>query len=191
MKISSDGFKVYLSTLTTADAESIELNINDPDVVAGINNPNVHYPYKVEDAMQFIGYSMIKYDAGEEFHVAIRLANDNQLVGLCALFNLDRSNNRAEIGYWLGKSHWGKGYAKEALRLLMSFGFGKLELNKIYAKALVGNERSIGLLGSLGFSNEGIEKEEVFRDGKFLDEARLSMLKRDFKNGVNVVVTYE
>ena len=133
MRISAKGSDVYLSTLNTNDAQSICESINDPEVIAGISNPVIHYPYTIDDATQFIRLSMLKYDSKEEFHMGVRARNGN-LVGLCAIFNIDRENRKAEVGYWLGRQHWGKGYAKGAMHLLLAFGFGELNLNRIHAK---------------------------------------------------------
>jgi RimJ/RimL family protein N-acetyltransferase len=191
MKISAENSGVYLATLEIEDAQAISKNINDPDVITGINNPAIHYPYTIDDAIQFIRFSELRYGGGEEIHMGIHLSG-NGLIGLCAVFGIDKNNRKAEIGYWLGKRHWGKGYAKGALRLLLGFCFGELNLNRVYAKVLVRNERSKGLLGSLGFSNEGIEKDAIFRDGEFLDEVRFSLLKKDYAGDAKIdVVDYK
>ena len=190
MKISAKDFRVYLSSLTTEDAEAIEININDPEVISGINNPDVHSPYLVEHAMLFIGATMLKYETREEFHFGVRLLN-GEFIGMCALFNIDNLNRKCEIGYWLGKKHWGNGYAKEAIKLLMGFGFSELSLNKISAKTLVGNARSIKLLGSLGFVNEGTSRKEIFRMDEFLDESNFGILSSEY-TGIDIdVVDYK
>jgi [ribosomal protein S5]-alanine N-acetyltransferase len=189
MRISAKDFRVYLATLTTEDAEAIEIHINDPEVISGINNPEVQLPYRVEDATLFIGLSMQKYERREEFHLGVHLVS-GELVGMCALFNIDNINKKCEIGYWLGKKHWGNGYAKEALRLIMDFGFSELKLNKIYASVIPENARSIKLLGTLGYVNEGKSRQNMLQGGKFVDELNFSILSSEHTEGYIDVVDY-
>jgi RimJ/RimL family protein N-acetyltransferase len=129
---------------------------------------------------------MQKYLLGEEFHLGIIL--DNELIGLCGLASIDSANKKAELGYWIGKNYWGNGYGKEAVRLMAHFCFSELKLNKIYAKVLTNNERSIKLLGKLGFCNEGKSREDIYHMGSFLDDYTFSLLKIDYKDRENFLV---
>ena len=70
----------------------------------------------------------------------------------------------------------GMGYAKEALRLLLGFGFGRLKLDRMYARTFKTNERSISLLGSLGFSKSPDFASE--------DEFEYSIFKNDYVDKV-------
>ena len=60
MRIFGAGSSVHLETLSAGDARAISDNINDPEIIAGINNPSVHHPYTIEDAMRFIGFSLMR-----------------------------------------------------------------------------------------------------------------------------------
>lgn len=186
MQISSDGFGVYLSNIGKNDADTIESNGNDSEISS--NMPSIPYPYKREDILTFIDFATYKYLNREEYHLAIRLI-DGALIGLCALANIDMLNRKAELGYWLGRRHWGKGYAKEAIRLMLHLGFEELKLNRIYAKVLTNNERSIGLLSSLKFHREGLNREDVLHMGKFVDDYTFSMLKKDYTHKEDVTIT--
>jgi RimJ/RimL family protein N-acetyltransferase len=190
MMISYGNLKVYLNTLSAEDAKPIEENINDPEVIAGISNPTVVYPYLSEHAEKFIEFAIHKYLLREEFHLGIHLVS-GELIGMCAIFNIDNVNRNAEIGYWVGKKHWRQGYAKESLRLAISFCFNMLKLHRVYAKVLTGNVGSIKLLESLKFSNEGIGREDAFQMGKFQDEFRFGLLEQEFAQLDIDVVDYQ
>jgi RimJ/RimL family protein N-acetyltransferase len=186
MKISSSGFSVYLGSISKDDAEAIESNGNDYEIASSM--PSIPHPYKREDILAFIDFANYKYLNRDEYHLAVRLDNGT-LIGMCALANIDTLNRKAELGYWLGRKYWGKGYAKQAIRLIMHLGFEELELNKIYAKVLTNNERSIGLLNSLKFQKEGLNREDVLHMGRFVDDFTFSMLKKDYTCSENVTLT--
>jgi RimJ/RimL family protein N-acetyltransferase len=95
---------------------------------------------------------------------------------------------RADIGYWIGRRHWEKGYGKEAVRLMLHFAFETLRLNRICAKVLVGNERSIRLLGALGFKKEGTAREEVFHMGKFMDDDSFGIVRSEYADNARISV---
>lgn len=177
MKIYSIDSRVYLNTLNRNDAKPLEVIGNDYEIF--YNTPSVPYPYSMEHAVVFVESAIEKYMRREEFHMGIRLQS-NELIGMCALSNIDLTNKKAELGYWLGKMYWGKGYATEALNLMLGFGFDKLDLNKIYAKVLSYNERSIKLLSSLKFSKEGINRQDIFHMGKFFDDISFGLLKKEY-----------
>lgn len=186
MRISSSGLRVYLETLGIEDAEGIVENANDATIVQSM--PGMPYPFGMEQAMQFIGFARQTYVAKEEFHLGIHLGTGS-IIGLCALANIDRQNRKAELGYFIGSKHQGMGYGSEAIRLILGFGFKRLELNRVYARVLVGNDRSAALLDSLGFRNEGVARQDVFHLGRYLDDFTFSILKNDYSDNADIAVT--
>lgn len=186
MKISSSGFSVYLRNLERDDADSVQLNGNEYEIA--YNSPSVPHPYRREDALMLIELAIQRYANREEYHFGVFL-EDNTLIGVCALANIDLINKKAELGYWLGKKYWGHGYAKQAIRLILSFGFNNLELNRIYAKVLTYNERSIGLLNSMQFQKESLNREDAFHMGKFLDDFTFVMLKKEYSENDKITLT--
>ena len=147
MKISSKECDVYLETIDAKDVKAIVKNINDPEILSNINDPPIAF-YTYGEAVQFIGYT--KYANIKEFHMGI--FSDSALMGMCALFNI--SYKDSELGFWLGKEYRGGGNARKALKLLISFGFGNLGLERIYAKVLLTNYKSIRLLKAMRFVYE-------------------------------------
>jgi RimJ/RimL family protein N-acetyltransferase len=183
MKISYGGFRVYLGTLSPHDADAIKMGADDEEIALNV-------PYDMHYAESFIEFAAQKYAAKEEFHLGVYLTG-GQLIGMCALGSVDKANRKAELGYWIARKYWGNGYGKEALKLMSSFGFGKLGLNRIYAKVLTDNERSTRLLGSVGFKKEGTLRQEILRMGRFLDCFMFSTLKSEYFNTDIDVVGYE
>ena len=183
MEIRASNFSVSLSSLGMADAAGIAANANDYEITRNVARMgDFPFPYTMENALSFIAGALEMQAAGREFHFAIRL--DGETIGACAFVSMDRDGREGEIGYWIGRRYWGMGHAKEALMLLMGFGFGRLELNSIRARAFRSNERSIKLLSSLGFSESGGE-------GAKGDEASYSILKNDYVDTVGLEITGE
>jgi len=102
---------------------------------------------------------------------AIVLKDLDTVVGSVFYTNIEKPYFRAEIGYLLGRKHWGKGIMTEALEKIISFGFETMNLNKIQALITIDNQRSFALVERLGFCREGILKEHNFNyvDNKFDD----------------------
>ncbi len=185
MRISANGSSVYLDTIKLEDAPILKENANEKDIHIGV--PIIPYPYKIEDAMAFIELATQKYISREEFSLGVHLQS-KELIGMCSLHDIDSINKRAEIGYWIGKKYWGKGHAKDAIRLILGFGFGSLDLNKVYAKVLSHNERSSRLLSSLGFTKEGTSREEFLADGEYEDAFLFGLLKKEYGDEIKTDV---
>src|SRR5690606_32021217 len=106
--------------------------------------------------------------AGRALHWAIRDLRDEAFLGACDISDIDRWHKRAEIGFLLARDAWGQGYGLEAMRAVIAHAAGA-GLRKLAARAHFGNRRSERLLAQLGFSQEGLLRGHVLRDGKRRD----------------------
>jgi 8-oxo-dGTP diphosphatase len=185
MEIRARNFRICLKTICIEDAAGIADNANDPEITRNVARfGEFPFPYTEEHALSFISSLREKQADGTESHFSIRL--DNEVIGACALMNIDRKTKRAELGYWLGRRYWGMGYAKEALTLLLGFGFGRLDVGKIAAHTFKSNERSIRLLNSMGFSKDGPALGGM-RD----DELEYVIDKRDYSSPAGLEIIGE
>ncbi|MFJ7666318.1 GNAT family N-acetyltransferase [Lysinibacillus sp. NPDC097195] len=91
------------------------------------------------------------------------------LIGTIGFNAWSPNHKRAEIGYELHPDYWRKGYAKEAITEVLSFGFSNLALHRIGAIVFIDNEGSNQLLRKLGFQEEGILKDYMYQQGKAYD----------------------
>ncbi len=86
---------------------------------------------------------------------AICLAESGEPIGSCGLIvsseRLRLEANEAEVGYWLGKEYWNKGYATEALKWILNYGFNELKLKQLWATYYAENTRSKHVLEKSGF----------------------------------------
>jgi RimJ/RimL family protein N-acetyltransferase len=88
---------------------------------------------------------------------------------------------------WLGigigdREQWGKGYGREAMELVLRYGFHELNLHRIQLTVFEYNERAIALYEKLGFRREGVYREFMQRDGKRYDMLLYGLLRREWEN---------
>ena len=106
---------------------------------------------------------------------------NNKYFGNANLGNIDWVNKRCTYGRLIGlKSYRSKGYGSEALILLVKYGFLKLGMNRIYTGVIEDNTPSLISNEKVGFVREGIQREAIFRNGKFVNVVSLAMTRRDF-----------
>lgn len=129
---------------------------NDADVMKYISSNKGHYSH--EECREFIT-RQIKYYAshpGLGIWAAVNKSK-GEFIGWVALKDLDNSEY-IEVGYRLLKEHWGKGYATDATKALINYGFNKLDLDKITAVALPENKASTNVMQKAGMKYVGIKK---------------------------------
>ena len=107
---------------------------------------------------------------------------DNLVMGTCTLAQLDEQNRRAELGFALGREHWGNGYMREALVALFDFAFGELKLHRLEADVDPRNAASIHLLERLGFKKEGYLRERWWVNGEIQDTLFYGLLQREWSS---------
>jgi RimJ/RimL family protein N-acetyltransferase len=115
---------------------------------------------------------------GSEARFGIELLATGELIGNVGLHHFFEQNRRCEIGYALGSRHWGQGYATEALRAAIQYGFDALNLNRIEADIDPRNVGSGRVLEKVGFRKEGYMPERWFVFGEFADTVNYGLLKR-------------
>ena len=112
---------------------------------------------------------------------AICLKVKNEFIGCIFLNEIDHHNRSAHAPVFLGKKkYWGKGYATEARILMLKYAFFDRGLNRIWAKVLEGNQGALKMLEKSGYRQEGVLRQASFKDGVFVNEYILAVLKEDF-----------
>jgi len=102
-------------------------------------------------------------------------------IGAVGFGRINWVNRNANAWGYIGETeYWGKGIIGEATKLLIRYGFTELNFHKIYAGVFSPNVRSLRAAEKLGFEKEGIIKESVYVDGKYLDEHKFALFKRDW-----------
>lgn len=102
--------------------------------------------------------------------------DQNSPIGSIDLFDFDPTNKRAGIGILISENERNKGYASEALELLIKYCFNTLQLHQIYCNISVDNNVSIKLFEKHNFSLAGQKKEWLYIDEKWVDESILQLI---------------
>ncbi|MGI9069063.1 MAG: GNAT family N-acetyltransferase [Pyrinomonadaceae bacterium] len=111
----------------------------------------------------------------------IALRTDDAIIGTVTLYNLSFDHRRAEMGYALGRAHWGRGYMQEALHALLGFAFGAFDLHRMEADVDPRNVASIRTLERLGFQREGYLRERWQVNGEIQDALFYGLLRPDWE----------
>lgn len=177
-KICLEGQRIRVRTPKKSDAESIYQNVGDLKLYR--RTITIPRPYPPEEAKRFIRKARYYLRRGKRYAFVIAEKDSDKAIGVVDLFKVDHEHKNAELGYWLGKKHRRKGIMSEAVMLMLNFGFKKLKLHRIHANVFEGNIASKGVLEKRGFSYEGLSRESKFKCGKFRNEWRFALLRRDF-----------
>ena len=178
MRISARGSGVYLKSLAVEDADAIRQNADDRELARDVaSSGRFPSPYTLKDAHEFIQAAVGLYVLGTDMHMGVWVSEpEHTLVGACALTGIDMANWRAELSYWVGRRHWGNGIGKAAASTMIAYAFGELGLNRLYCHVFESNIRSIALLRSLGFVEEGRLRGHDIMDGKSVDTLVFGLL---------------
>ena len=106
---------------------------------------------------------------------------DGAYVGRCGLYNIDRTARHAELGIGIGeREYWGRGYGREAVRLLVDYAFRYRNLRRVWLWCQADNERAVAAYRACGFVEEGRLREHVWSDGRYTDAVYLGVLREEW-----------
>jgi RimJ/RimL family protein N-acetyltransferase len=108
-------------------------------------------------------------DTGLALQLVVADKASDKAIGTCLLFRLEEGSRRAELGYVLGRAHWGRGLMQEALAALLARAFGAMALRRLEAEVDVRNPASARLLQRLGFTREGLLRQRWVTKGEAKD----------------------
>lgn len=176
--------------LHPSDAPSLAHHGNDPEVSKQMRDTFPH-PYHLADAHHFITTLASQTTTnGVLLHYAICLVAPSSflstsspsgaaLIGCIGLKPLPDVEARGfELGYWLGREHWARGYATEAVRAFSRWAFETFPgLLRLEARVHEGNGGSEAVLCKAGYQREGVRRKAVWKGGRALDLVLFGMLR--------------
>lgn len=179
------GERVRLRAIEREDLPLFARWLNDPEVR---ENLLLYLPLSIPQEEKWFEENLKKHVDEQPLGIEIYIKQKWQLIGNTSFFDIDRREQSAEVGIFIGeKQHWGKGYGGEAMRLMANHGFKDLNLNRIYLQVFETNQRGIRSYEKAGFKHEGRLREARFQNGRFIDTLMMSILKSEWideqKNG--------
>jgi len=154
MKIIAESDRIYLRETSEVDAEDFYNLNSDPEVIK----------YTGDDAFEGVEATrdfLSKYDHFQKYKMgrwAVVLKENEQILGWCGL-KFHPEEDFVDLGFRIFQDQWGKGYATEASKLSLDYGFQLLGLESVVGRADVRNEASIRVLEKLGMKEKGRAKE--------------------------------
>jgi RimJ/RimL family protein N-acetyltransferase len=142
----------------------------------------VTFPRSLERTRQWATDEALSDGAGRfTYRWAIELVQGGQLVGSMNTHDADARNGNFQYGIAIFRDQRGKGYASEAISLVMRYYFQELRFNKANATVFGFNEPSLALHRKLGFTEEGRIRQNIFTNGVYHDEHWFGMTAAEFR----------
>jgi RimJ/RimL family protein N-acetyltransferase len=113
--------------------------------------------------------------------LAITLKPNRQLIGNVGIRRKNADDWEADIGYELAPEHWGRGYATEAARAILAFGFDDLKLHRVWAWCIAENTASVRVLEKIGMRLEGRLRENEWIKNRWYDSLVYAILDREWQ----------
>jgi RimJ/RimL family protein N-acetyltransferase len=167
--------RLYLRPFALADAAEVQRLAGE--WVVAFTTTNIPHPYEDGMAEAWIGTHRSLFAQGRGLTLAVERREDGRLVGAIGLTDIVQQHDRAEMGYWIGHPYWGNGYATEAARAILDYGFTELKLNRIFARHLVRNPASGRVMEKIGMTYEGCLRQHVKKWGVYEDVAFYGVLR--------------
>jgi [ribosomal protein S5]-alanine N-acetyltransferase len=141
---------------------------------------SIPHPYSEEQARQWIAEAADLLAKSKAVVFGMQLKGEGNLVGAVGLRDIDVEHSLAEMGFWVAVERWGQGYATEAARAVVAFGFRQLGLNRIYAHHMLRNPASGRVLARIGMKPEGLLRQRVRKWGVFEDVVLMAVLRAEW-----------
>ena len=170
---------VVLRFIRPDEAETVYKQVNDNRAYLGKWLPWVPEQKGPEDSLQNIQQRIVKAQTGETLGLGIYL--DGKFIGSVGFNRSVAAQKKGSIGYWIAEEFQGKGIMTDCVRALVAYGFQTLGLHRIRIQCRVNNKKSAAIPERLGFTFEGIGREDEFVGGHFEDSRVYGILKQAWK----------
>ena len=154
------------------DESSLVHHGNDRDIWRNLRDAFPH-PYTVEHARAWVAFASAHTPPTQ---VAIEVEGE-AAGGVGLMLKEDIHRRTAEIGFWLGRRHWGRGIGSAAVAAFSAYAFETFDVVRLEAGVIEWNPGSARVLEKAGFAFEGRHRHAVFKDGVVADELVFARLR--------------
>jgi RimJ/RimL family protein N-acetyltransferase len=169
------GERVTLRPVEETDLEFVTEGVNHPDVRPFVGQS---FPTSLDRERRYLEELNERVDA-----IQVLVTAGDERVGVVEFDPIDRECGAAELGVWIHPEHQGEGYGREAFCLAVGYAFDELRIHKVTANAYDVNAASRSLLESVGFTHEGVGREDAFLEGDYHDTHYYGLLEREWRDG--------
>ena len=154
--------------------------LNDPEVIAGLT-----FHWAITLAGEEAWFDGLANRDPVEVPLSIQVLTDGTwlTVGNIGFHAMDHVTHASEIGIFIGdKRFWNSGYGTDAMRLMLRYGFGTLNLHRIWLRVFASNPRAVRCYEKAGFVHEGTMRDSGYKDGKYVDTHFMSVLRHEWQD---------
>ena len=173
--------RLLLRPFALADAKDVQCLAGDRAIAD--TTANIPHPDLDGMAEQWIATHQERFEAGELVNFAVVLRDTGALIGAIALMDLSARHERGELGYWIGRPYWNKGYCTEAAQAVLAYGFSVLGLHRIHGRSFKRNPASGRVMEKIGMVPEGCLRAHHKKWERFEDIVLYGILKSEWHIG--------
>jgi RimJ/RimL family protein N-acetyltransferase len=176
------GQKVLLRAGKREDMERQWISENDPELFyLDGGRPR---PTSLESLYRYFEQNLSREDGA-----FFAMEADGKYIGHCSLHSFDNTAHVCELSIEIGdKAYWGQGYGRDAIRLLLTYAFEHLNMNRVWLTTHSENERAIRCYRACGFVEEGRMRQHIYVRGHYVDRVIMGILRADFTPDSSVPV---
>ncbi|MGG4550668.1 GNAT family N-acetyltransferase [Paenibacillus humicus] len=172
-----EGKKVYLRPIEVSDVNWYFTTLYHHET-RKLTGTQKHY---TQD--QIARYIEGKAQDSSSVLLVIAAVSDDTPIGDIAIQDIDTINRNANIRIAIpDSSNQGKGYGTEAIRLMLDYGFGILNLHRIELNVFSYNEHAMQVYEGIGFKKEGVQREALFYNHQYYDSILMSILEDEYRS---------
>lgn len=154
--------------------------LNDPEVIAGLL---INVPMSISDETRWFESLANRLPETRPLAIDMKTTDGHwRHIGGTGFDHIEWVNSNAEFGIFIGeKLLWNQGYGTEVTRLMLNYGFGMLNLNRIFLHVYETNPRAIRAYEKVGFVKEGVLRQALYRNGSYINVWLMSVLRSEWK----------
>ena len=168
--------RLLLRQFRPEDIDNVFYALSHPDVIPYYG---ISFRTLEETQVQMDWFAELER-AGTGIWWAICSPDDATFYGACGLYYIQPQHRKGETGFWLLPEHWGRGIMREALPVMLDYGFQQLQLHRIEAFVESENQNSKRILEKLDFAYEGTMRECEIKNGRFISLAIYARFRQLF-----------
>lgn len=174
--------RLVLQRFSRRDAATVDeaIRASLPDLNQWL--PWARMDYNSGDTTAFLRESMLAWREDRAWDYTIRARDDpTRHIGNVSFWTVSKLGKIVEIGYWIRSDETGKGVCTEAVDRVLQETFDALGYHKAVLRIAVGNDASDRVAQKLGFTREGVLREELLIRGNWVDHSHWSLLDREYR----------
>lgn len=172
--------RLILRAITNDDCQAMFDLRSNPKLMKYIPRPIC---VTLDDAQTLLNKVILANENRTNINWAMCLKNDPHMFGFMGFAKVHADDRRAEVGYMMLESHFGKGYMTEALKVVIDYGFEVMNMHTLEGIIDPENSASEKILIKHGFVKEAHFRENVFFDGKYLDSVHYTLFRDIWMKG--------